>query len=272
MFWAAPAPDLTVVEWLMTWVAYALASACALSAVSWSGLGGWRGLFLGGALLGFVVEGVIASTMYDGFPFQLVWTPLAWHALLTALALGGLGRVGWVWPRILAGYVALGVVTGAFALFWPLERVADYGVVPVGVYLVGVGLGVPLGQWGLGRIGTAPRPPGWVLCVVPGMALALWAVQTVFAPSPVRLACPAMIGMTVWAMRRLGGGGVVSFGAPGGWPLLAMAVPVVMSGIALMGWAWVGPVAMNIPVALVTAPIALGLWLWCLWRAMRAVP
>ncbi len=34
----------------------------------------------------------------DAFPVQVVWTPLAWHALITALAVAGLGRVAGVWP------------------------------------------------------------------------------------------------------------------------------------------------------------------------------
>ncbi|MGL4280802.1 MAG: hypothetical protein ACRCS0_10585, partial [Albidovulum sp.] len=70
-FWSFPPEGITPADWAMTVVAYSLVAACTLAAVIWSGLGGWRALFLGGALGGWLVEGVIVDTMYDAFPFQV---------------------------------------------------------------------------------------------------------------------------------------------------------------------------------------------------------
>lgn len=39
--------------------------------------------FLIAALFGFLIEGVPVSVLYAQLPFSLVWTSLAWHALLT---------------------------------------------------------------------------------------------------------------------------------------------------------------------------------------------
>jgi hypothetical protein len=276
LFWSAPPDDLTAAAWLLTWGAYALASACALSAVAWTGIGGWRGVFLGGALLGFLVEGVIVGTMYDAFPFQLVWTPLAWHALLTALLLGGVARMAgvWSWPRLVAAQVGCGAFAGIFALFWPQERpvLPDGGLIIA--YIAGVGLVLPLAHAALDRLGTVPRPRGWVMGVVPGIALLVWGAQTVAVPNPLRLCGPVMIGATLWVMRRLGQGEVVSLGVPAGfWRRMSvMLVPLAMLAVALPGWNYLGPVPGNVVVAVVTVPVSAGLWLWLLWQAMRAAP
>jgi hypothetical protein len=71
-FWSAPPDDLTLLGLLITWIAYTVCVAAALSAVLMSGVRGWPALFLGGAIMGWLVEGVVVGTMYEAFPFQLV--------------------------------------------------------------------------------------------------------------------------------------------------------------------------------------------------------
>ena len=46
------------------------------------------GVILVGALYGWLVEGVVAATVYGPLPVSLVWTGVAWHGLLTV-------GVGW---------------------------------------------------------------------------------------------------------------------------------------------------------------------------------
>lgn len=273
MFWSAPPADLTATGWLLTWIAYALASAVALSAVAWAGCGGWRGVFLGGAILGFMVEGVLVDTMYDAFPFQLVWTPLAWHALATGLAVGGIGRMGAVWGprRMVLAWAGVGLAAGVFALYWPLERGAMPGGWAVLGYLAGLGLAVPAGHVVLDRLGRLPRPHGAVLAVAPLLAMALWVGKTVAWPSPARLALPVMLGLTVWAMLRLGARDRVGFGAPApvARHLLFLVAPLVACAVAVPGWALTGGLGTNIVAAVAMVPCGLGLWLWLLWGAVR---
>ncbi len=58
-------------------------------------------LFLAAAVFGFVAEGMVVGTLYEGGPlglFNVSYTPLAWHAPLTVL-------FGWHWlgRRLAAG-------------------------------------------------------------------------------------------------------------------------------------------------------------------------
>ena len=66
LFWTVPQEPLRLVEWGATWAAYSLVAAAALSVVLWAGIGGWRAAFLGGAILGFGIEGVIVGRALQG--------------------------------------------------------------------------------------------------------------------------------------------------------------------------------------------------------------
>lgn len=272
MFWSFPPQGITPLDWLATIVAYALAGACALSAVIWAGLAGWRAVFLGGAVLGVVVEGVIVSTMYDAFPFQLVWTPLAWHAAITGLAVLGVQQrmlgasVGW---QVLA-MLALGLGAGFFASYWPMERAELPPPGQIFLYQAASGAAAVAGFWTLGRIGRLPRPPSLVLAVVPVLAVGLWIIQGIADPRPQRLALPVMLGLTLWAMRRLGGGAAPAFvAAPLARQALFLVAPLTLAGIAAFAVRGTAGFAANIIVALLSAAVGLGLWLWLLWRALR---
>lgn len=279
LFWSAPPVDLDLLGWLLTWVAYSTCCAAVLSAVRWSGLGGRSGLMLGGALLGFLVEGVVVGTMYDAFPFQVVWTPLAWHALVTSVAVLGLARHG---PRLsLAGQataaVGLGAAAGLFGAWWPLERGTMPGAVAVLGYLVGVGLGVPLAQVVLDRLGSVPAPSPAVAWAAPALLAVVWAVQTVLAPSPQRLAFPVVVCATLAAMKRLGDragavrGTRVSLGAPApvARHLVLLLAPLTAIAVLVPVWATTGGVPTHLAVALVTGVVSLVWWLALLVRAVR---
>lgn len=274
LFWSAPPADWTPTGMALTWIAYVGAAGVALSAVAWTGCGGWRGLFLGGALMGFTVEGVIVDTMYDVFPFQLVWTPLAWHALISALAVGGIGRARWPLARVALAYAGVGAGLGAFGLYWPVER-GDMGGMPLlalAGYLAGLGLALPVGNIVLDRLGSVPRPGRGVLLALPAVALAIWTAKTAAFPVPARLAGPAMLLATLWAMRRLGSGEAVTFGNPvvPARHALALFVPLAALAVLIPGYRLLpGGAATNVIAALTTAPVGLGLWLWCLVRAAQ---
>jgi hypothetical protein len=276
LFWSLPSPEIGVIDLILTWGIYSLASAAALSAVIWTGLGGWRGAFLGGALLGIGIEGGYVSTMYDAFPLQLVWTPLAWHALITGLSvLGGglaLARGGLGWH--LLGVACLGLFGAVWALYWPLEGKPPASLAAMLVYLGLLGVGAAVALILLTRL---PPLPGrrWWLALAPLALLGFWALGTVMGPSPVRLAGPVMALATVWAMRRLGRfgpGPTLGPALPWGRGLLSGLAPVLSAVLAVPGWGLLGGQPVNIPIALASGLAGLGLWLWLLVRAARVSP
>lgn len=275
LFWIVPQHPVKPHEWLMTWAAYSLVAAGALSAVLWAGLKGWRAAFLGGALLGFGVEGVVVGTMYDAFPLQLVWTPLAWHAPLTGLVVLALTRrlaQGPVAAQI-AGLVALGVLGALWGLYWPVEFDTMPGHEVTLPYLAGLALPVVAAHVLLDRLGPLFPPRPLVLWAAPMVLALLWLVRAVLTASPVVLLCPAMVLATVWAMRRLGRAGQpLDFGpaVPLWRHALFLILPLTVALLVVPGWAAFGAVAVNIPVAWSTGLIGAGLWLWLIFRAARS--
>jgi hypothetical protein len=210
--------------------------------------------------------------MYEAFPVQLVWTPLAWHALVTGLVITGGAFAtlrGPVWRQV-AGLLALGLFGAVWGLYWPLERPELAGLPRMLVYLGATGAGAALALGVLSRLPPAGR--GWWHWVAPVAIAALWALGTLAAPGPERLAGPIMAGLTVWAMRRLGrSGGGPGFGPPLPWGrcLLSVLAPVVTAMLAVAGWRALGGQPVNVPIALATGAAGLGLWLWLLWQAVR---
>lgn len=273
-FWMMPPPGITVPDFILTVVAYAVAAAVALSALIWAGTGGLPAAFLGGAIVGYMSEGVIVGTIYQPVPplFYLVWTPLAWHALITGGVILGLGRVGLSPGRRLALWAVLGLAGAYWAQFWPSERggLPDPGL--FAAYVLGLGLLVPLAQVVMDRMGQMPRPQPWVLWLAPGLAALVWAAQGVAEMNPYRLVLIAILALLLWVMRRLGGPGAVSFGlaVPVWHHLLFLTAPLIVVVLAPLGWAqgW-GTLAANWVVAAVSSATSL-LWLgWLVWQAAR---
>ena len=99
-------------------------------------------LFLAAAVFGFVAEGMLTNTLYDGGPlawFSTSYTPLAWHAPLSVV-------FGWWWlrrelvagraRRLALGCAAVGGLWGLWALAWWLpENVADPALLAQGARL-----------------------------------------------------------------------------------------------------------------------------------------
>ena len=275
LFWTVPQEPLRLGEWVATWAAYSLVAAAALSVVLWAGIGGWRAAFLGGAVLGFGIEGVIVGTMYDAFPAQVVWTPLAWHGVVTGLLVLALPRRlarGALAVQVL-GLLALGVLGATWGLYWRNERPVMPGYEVALPYLFGLALPVVAANVALDKLGLIERPSPLILWAAPGALLILWLVRAVLTGSVVVRACPAMILTTAWILRRLGRSGEpVSFGpaAPLWRHGLFLLMPLTVAMLVVPGWQAFGPVAVNVPVALGAGAVGLGLWLWLLWQAARA--
>jgi hypothetical protein len=271
-FWFVPPPGMSPFEFAITALAYSIASASVLSAVILTRVRGWPAAFLGGAMLGFVVEGVIVGTMYEVFPLQLVWTPLAWHGLITGGVVLGLGRAGLSPVRLVLIWGGLGLFGAYWAQFWPSERPVLPSALALWVYLFLAGVLVVLGQLILDRAQALPRPPLWVLGIAPGLAGMLWVYQVIAAFVPAMLAFPLLMGLLIWVMVRLGRlqtGPVL--GVPGGWRhALFLIAPAVAVVLAPLGWAsGMGTLESNWVVAVGTGLVSLGGLGRLVWRAAR---
>jgi hypothetical protein len=86
VFWARYRPGQdTPGDLLLTWLAYSLVAYVFLCAIRLFRVRQLWALFLCGALVGWLTEGVIVQTMYADFPINLAWTGLAWHALISVM-------------------------------------------------------------------------------------------------------------------------------------------------------------------------------------------
>jgi hypothetical protein len=279
MFWGFPPPGQDVAEIVGTGCANAFAAACALSLTILTGVRGLAALVLGGAVLGFVVEGVVVGTMYENFPWQIVWTPLAWHMPVTALAVFGLNRrlqgaAAW---RHAGAFIGVGLLGRLMSGYWPGERPALPGTAAIWAYQAGAGVAAAAGFALLSALGRLPAPPKPVLWSAPGLAVLFWLAQTIAAPGLVRLAFPAMAGLTLWAMWRLAPQGPVGrVGLRLGLPvplwrhLVFLIAPALVAAIAAHLVAGMPGFDSSALLALTLGPAGLGLWLWFLWRAWRS--
>lgn len=84
--WAEPGlpvpglPDLALMYLFYVAMAYVL-----LSMISYFRARSLSSLFIAGAAYGWLLEGVVVTTVYENLPFSLSWTGLAWHAPLDFL-------------------------------------------------------------------------------------------------------------------------------------------------------------------------------------------
>lgn len=270
MFWTVPPPGFTVAGLVLTWLFYALAAAAALSAVLMTGASGLWAAFLGGAVLGYTVEGVLVGTIYEAFPFQLVWTPLGWHALLSGGLYGGLARAPMPPGRALVVWSGASILALVFALYWPNERDVLPGRATLALYLVAPMALAVLAHRALDRLLPLALPPRGVLLAAPALLCIFWMVGTVFAPSVLRLALWPCLWLVLRALRRRAPGA----GWRGGWggglrpwqAALPLMPPLAVTLLAPPLWDALGPRSTNEVVALTTCLAAVGLLLWAALR------
>jgi hypothetical protein len=125
VFWSFWRTDDSILTALMTWAVYSIVAEICLLAICAFKVRSLPALFIVGALLGWLVEGVFAGTIFGAggipFPITLSWTGLAWHGLISVMA-------GWVGMQLallnsmrqtLMLNTALGVFWGLWSVSWP---------------------------------------------------------------------------------------------------------------------------------------------------------
>jgi hypothetical protein len=119
MFWSGrPPTENFFLEALPTWLFYAVATFLFLTAASYFRVQNIWAVFLAGAVYGWLIEGVLAQTLYNDFPINISFTGLAWHALFSVV-------FGWWYlpKRLRAGKAIIpclvfGLCLGLWSIGW----------------------------------------------------------------------------------------------------------------------------------------------------------
>ena len=112
--------------------------------------------------MGYMAEGVIVGTIYDPLPFYWVWTPLAWHALISGGLVLGVGRAGRTLEptRMALIWAALGLAAAYWGQYWPSEATGPLPTTgALAIYLVGFAVLVVLAHLVMDRIGHLRARP-----------------------------------------------------------------------------------------------------------------
>lgn len=163
-------------------------------------------LFLVGAAYGWLLEGVVVTTMYEGFPMQIHFTGIAWHAPLDVL-------LGWYLIqkvlRIRNPMKTLGIASalGLFCGLWVIWRWWEEGIaVPIERFAALTSVGTFLlvfAYWLLGRSQLATFQPGkWINRVV-AILLLLWFIIAVLPVYPFAiLVLPPLLFIIYLGLRK----------------------------------------------------------------------
>jgi len=119
LFWTIYRSEDSIQDHIITWLFYSAVTFIFLWAVKHFRVRNLWALFIAGALYGWLVEGVLAWTLYGTepsapFPLSISVTSLSWHALITVM-------VGWYYVRktLLQNNLAkTAMVAALIGLYW----------------------------------------------------------------------------------------------------------------------------------------------------------
>lgn len=257
-------------------------------------------LFLAAAVFGFVAEGVLVGTLYEGGPlglFNVSYTPLAWHAPLSIL-------FGWYWLErrlaagslrgLAAGCAAVGLFWGVWALAWWLpENAADpalaaqgsrLGQWPAADFALHAFAFIALlvaAHWLLGRGGrqTGFNPALWEIgLVMAGLLFFFVGVLAAVPWAPLKLI--SLLALTLAALyvnRRLEPPGSLLADPPGPARPAALATVFFMPAVAAGVYALAAAIDPSVDVIYAVTAFGLVLgsavaggaaFVWALWRTL----
>ncbi len=124
MFWSFFQHDEPLSVHALTWLLYSLFTYMFLAIITYFKVRTIWALFLAGTAFGWITEGIYAMTFFGiggmPLPFSIVWTGIAWHALISVL-------IGWYYLQLsLAnrGYLHTLGFSALLGLFWGVWAVA----------------------------------------------------------------------------------------------------------------------------------------------------
>ncbi len=272
MFWARWRPEDTPSGFVMTWLIYSVLAFFVLLMVNRFEVGDVYSVFLVGAVFGWLVEGVVVQTVYTDFPFGIVWTPLAWHALISVLAGAYLARKAlgeWDGKKAALFFIFLGIFWGFWASYWKLEDGYAVGIWDFAIYTFLSTLLLVAAYAVLNSSSPWGFEPRRLEVGAFTAVLLFFGIFTFLAVPFSVLVLPPLIGLALYALRRLRGENF--FSSYGRIKGSRYFMPLLMPTFAILVYAplrdlWFD---VNVPVALVTSGIALMLLFGAVYRALK---
>lgn len=216
VFWSDPGRT-PLGEVVVTWLAYSLLAFVLLDLVGRFRAETVWGVFLAGAVVGWLAEGVVAQTLYENLPFSISFTALAWHASVSVLAgwylIGRALTEGRGW-QLLATCVALGLFWAVWAIWWWVE---SDRVAPVGTFARhAVVTSLPFVACHLiqARVGWTDFRPGRTTEIAVGALFVVGFGFAVLAAPVALVVLPVLLGGSLVALRRHRASGLASPGEP----------------------------------------------------------
>ena len=170
--------------------------------------------FVAACLFGYLIEGVPVGFLYSALPFTIVWTSMAWHALIAV----GVGL--WLFRRIMArgslvGQLAfcagcgmyLGIVTVELWTMpndgdpWVWPDVVDHWNQQLAGWVIFISGHIALNISARHSV----RPATWELPVFATLTALMFAIQNAIIWFPVSLVLPVLSFACVWVLWRARG-------------------------------------------------------------------
>lgn len=282
VFWSFFRPGDSFFDILLTWVAYSVLGWIFLVCIHSCRIHTFPGVFLSGALFGWMGEGGLVTTLYGSpdnpFPISISWTGLAWHALLTI-------GVGWYatltafvspnWKRSFTLSLSIGLVWGLWGVFWPSELGSTCDTSPTAFLLHSICFGglLPLAWLGIRYSGQAVQQWGnkswWAMVALVVLIIAIRIIATPEAAwiLPVLVGI-VFIALSHWRKRSTGPDSILlmATGFPKGRVLWFLLAPLVSSASYACLWHVDQKLPTNVLLFLITTPLGFIVFGWCLWK------
>ncbi len=205
VFWVRIRVGDTLLDYVLGWLLYSLLAFVFLTLVQHFRVRSVWALFIGGAVFGWLAEGLIGQTTYQSLPMSISFTGLSWHAILTVW-------VGWYMVRqaldtsiiaVLRLAVGIGVFYGLWAIWWWTE--AGGIATPPFDFALYAGITtivVMVAYWLADRTTPAFKAGRVAKWVVAGLLLLYFCFITVpFAPIALVI-LPILLGISYVVLRR----------------------------------------------------------------------